>query len=102
MTNEQRLELVKSLAKQSSTFTANEIRPFYALTKQDNTPSYYIVPVKTKTMGRNNAHVDGKTGQVIAFKGVNYNLHINNIKKRSLDPMIISIIDRWLTNKKNE
>ena len=99
MTDEQRLELVKSMCKQHLTFAPDEIRPFYSAssTRKDNDPLYYVVPVKTETMGRNNAHVDGKTGQVIAFKGVHHNLHIDRVKKRLLDPGIVSIVDKWLT-----
>ena len=96
MTNEQRLALVKSMSKDSGTFTPDQIRPFYSATSEKKL-LYYVVPIEMESMGRNNAHVDGETGQVIAFKGRYYNLHIDRVKKGELDPAIVSLVDRWLT-----
>ena len=49
-------------------------------------------------MGKLNAHIDANTGQVIAVKGTHYNVHIDRVKRRVLDPNLISIVDRWLDN----
>ena len=94
LTDARRLQLVRGLAKFDG-YGVDDVRLFYfALSYLADVVMYYIVPIKTVTMGTVRAHVSAESGQVIAFKGGrNLDYHVSRVKRGYLDPVIISIVD---------